>query len=253
MSKIKNYEPKIDEVIEEPEDDTPKKKLPSNYYFDNDSIEKLLVAYHKRGCTNVELRNQIMANTDELITNVIRTHNLHNIYVGKDESSFYDLHQIAWCAIESALYKFDNSPGHSKLFNMWSQIARTAILAAIKKDNRDKKNSESYRFHKDEQAIKRSAKIKRFLEEVREVCKYCTDFMHIVQTLEDLYYSDPKPHEGLIGKLTKNSKMSRAKILKFIKILRIMSFEFTDSPVGEVEHQEKPIRPSTMAFTKDED
>jgi len=229
------------------------KKLPANYYFDNSLVESILVEYHKTGCTDITLRNDIMHHSNELIVNVIRTHNLHNIYAGKDESSFNDLHQIAWCAIESALYKFNNEPGHPKIFNMWSQIARTAILAAIKKDNRDKKNSEGYRYYLDERSIKKSAKFERFMEEAKEVCKYVEDFMKIICALEELYFHDPKPHEGLIGKLTKSSEMSRAKIIKFIKILRLMSFEFTDSPIGEIEHQERVVKPSTIAFTKDED
>ena len=128
-----------------------------------------------------------------------------------DESSFNDLYQIAWCAIESALYKFNNEPGHPKIFNMWSQIAHTAILAAIKKDNRDKKNSEGYRYFLDERAIKKSAKFERFMNEAKDVCKYVDDFMNIIGALENLYYTDQKPHEGLIGKLTKESGMSRAK------------------------------------------
>lgn len=227
--------------------------LPSNYYFDNDAVEAIIIKYHKTGCTDIGLRNEIMKHADELIINVIRTHNLHNIYAGKDESSFNDLYQIAWVAIESALYKFNNDPGHPKVFNLWSQIARTAILAAIKKDNRDKKNSEGYRYYLDERAIKRSAKFDRFVKEAKDVCKYCDDFMKIINALETLYLHDPKPHEGLIGKLTKLSGMSRAKIIKFIKILRLMSFEFTDSPIGEIEHQEQPVKPSTIAFTKEED
>lgn len=231
----------------------PTKKLPANYYFDNDLVESILVEYHKTGCTDIHLRDEIMVHSRELIINVIRTHNLHNIYAGKDESSFNDLYQIAWVAIESALYKFNNDPGHPKIFNLWSQITRTSILAAIKKDNRDKKNSEGYRYYLDERAIKRHAKFNRFMEEAKEVCKYCDDFMKIIRTLEELYFTDPKPHEGLIGKLTKRSGMSRAKIIKFIKILRLMSFEFTDSPIGETEHQEQAIKPSTIAFTKDED
>jgi hypothetical protein len=136
---------------------------------------------------------------------------------------------------------------------MWTQIARTAILAAIKKDSRDKKNSESYRYHLDDVALRRHAKFNRFLDEARAVCKYCEDFMYIINSLEKLYLEDHKPHEGLIGKLTKESGMSRAKIIKFLKVLRLMSFEFTDSPIGEFEHQEQPIKPSTIAFTKDED
>lgn len=230
-----------------------KKKLPSNYYFDNDAVEMLLIEYHKRGCTDIKLRDGIMSHANELITNVIRTHNLHNVYMGRDESSFNDLHQIAWCAIESTLYKFNMAPGHAKIFNMWSQVARTAILAAIKKDNRDHKNSENYRYYLDERAIRRPAQFDRFLQEAREVCKYCEEFLNLIDALENLYLNDAKPHEGLIGKLTKLSNLSRAKVIKFIKMLRVMSFEFTDSPVGGIYHQEPVIKPSEIAFTKDDE
>ena len=47
--------------------------LPSNYYFDNDLVESILVEYHSTGCTSVRLRNEIMKHADELIINVIRT------------------------------------------------------------------------------------------------------------------------------------------------------------------------------------
>lgn len=191
----------MDETIDTDSKVKPSKQ-PSNYYFDNAAVEKLLVKYHETGCTDVILRNSIMHHADQLIINVIRTHNLHNIYVGKDDSSFNDLYQIAWCSIESALYKFNNDPGHPKIFNMWSQIARTAILAAIKKDNRDKKNSEGYRYYLDEKTLRRCAKFDRFLTEARDICKYVEDFMIIIAALEALYFSDNKPHEGLIGKLT---------------------------------------------------
>lgn len=150
-----------------------------------------------------------------------------------------------------------NSKTHSYIANGIvshnSQVARTVILAAIKKDSRDRKNSESYRHYLDEQVVKRPAQLDRFLKEAREVCKYCEEFMNLIGVLEDLYFNDSKPHEGLIGKMTKSSGLSRAKIIKFIKMLRLMSFEFTDSPVGEMHHQEPPVKPSSIAFTKDDE
>lgn len=228
-------------------------KLPSNYYFDNRKVEKLLIEYHKTGCTNIPLRDAIMKNASELIINVIRTHNLHTIYGGKEESSFYDLFQLAWCQIESTLYKFNSAPGHSKIFNMWSQVARTVILAAIKKDNRDRKNSTNYRSHLDNVAIRRNVNFERFMDEARDLCQYNDEHMQIINAIEQLYYNDSKPHEGLINKLCEYTDMSRPKIVKFIKILRVFSFEFTDSPVGEYEHQEKPVKPSTFAWVDPED
>lgn len=232
-------------------EDTP--NLPTNHYFDNAKVEKLLVEYHKTGCTDIRLRDEIMTHAHDLIINIIRTHNLHVIYGGNEESSFYDLYQTAWAQIESVLYKFDNSPGHSKLFNLWSQVARTVLLAAIKKDSRDKKNAESYRYYLDDQAIKRPTQFNRFMLEARELCKYSDDNTTLLNVLEELYKIDQKPYEGLISKLARKSKMSRTKILKFMRLLRLMGAEFTDSPLGEMEHQEKIIKPSMIAWNKEDD
>ncbi len=93
--------------------------LPKNYYFDNYKVEALLTEYVKNGCTDVRLRDEIMLNAGELIRQIIRTHNLQNIYPGRDEAAFGDLFQIAWCQLEKTLYKFDYGPGHTKVFNMW--------------------------------------------------------------------------------------------------------------------------------------
>ena len=246
--------PKEGSISSDTSEDKPKKKkLPANYYFDNDEVERLLIEYHKTSCTSVALRDQIMGHASELIVNVIRTHNLHTIYGGKDESSFNDLFQIAWAQIESTLYKFDSSPGHAKIFNMWSQISRTVILAAIKKNSRDKKNAESYRLHLDSRAIRRPVVLDRFMTEARDLCKYNDEHMYLLDVLEKLYNEDERPHEGLIGKLTEKSELSRAKIARFVKTIRLLSFEFTDSTIGAIEHQEQIVKPSQIAWCKDED
>ncbi|MBD3407224.1 MAG: hypothetical protein GF411_13980 [Candidatus Lokiarchaeota archaeon] len=155
------------------------------------------------------------------------------------------------CQIESTLYKF--RPGHAKVFNMWSQISRTVMLAAIKKNGRDRKNAESYRLHLDNRAIKRPALFDRFVKEAKELCKYNEEHTLILNTLIDLYKHDEKPHEGLIEKLTTKSGLSRPKIIKFIKTLRLMSFEFTDSTIGEIEHQEPVVKPTQIPWSKDDE
>jgi hypothetical protein len=167
--------------------------------------------------------------------------------------------EIAWEPIESIISSINkvceinvNSDDHLYISNGYishnSQIARTAILAAIKKDNRDRKNSEGYRYHLDDKVIRRPAQLGRFLDEARDVCRYCDDFMCMIDTLENIYYSDSKPYEGLIGKLTRQSRISRARVVRFMKMLRLMSFEFTDSPIGAIEHQEQIIKPSLMRY-----
>ena len=75
-------------------------------YFDNNKVEDLMRLYRLTGCTDVKLRGQIMANTEELIRQIIRAHNLHRIYPGQEESAFMDLFQTAWAQLERVLYKY---------------------------------------------------------------------------------------------------------------------------------------------------
>jgi hypothetical protein len=219
MSKQKN-----DKENEQPE---------RNYYFDNPEVERLLTIYVKGGCVNVGLRDQIMEHAEELISQVIRTHNLHNIYGGREDSTFGDLFQVAWCQIESTLYKFDWRPGHAKVFNMWSQVAKTVCLAYIKKESRDKKNSPTYKTHLQTSHRRTSPMFERFLLEVRDMFKYNEDYLCVIDALEHLQRNDSRPYDGIIGKLVKTSGLSRSKISEFIKVIRLRGFEFTDAPQSE--------------------
>jgi len=196
--------------------------LPSNYYFDNAAVERLIREYHKTGCTDVALRDKIMENASELIINVIYTHNLHNIYGGNDDSSFNDLFQLAYVQIESTLYKFNLSKGHSKVFNMWSQVARTAILADIKKKNRDRKNVDKYKAHLSNKLRDERSNFYRMLDEAKDIFKYSDEHMAIINALEKLLLSDNKPHEGIICKLSKLSKLPKLRVAKFLRIFRVL-------------------------------
>lgn len=175
-----------------------------------------------------------------------------------------DRNNIIWlpirqiCSDKSRVCEISvNSDTHSYVSNGMvshnSQISRTVILAAIKKDGRDKKNAENYRHYLDETAIKPSVEFDRFMKEAKEICKHSEDDTNLLETLKQLYYEDQKPYEGLIGKLIDLSGMSRSKVLRFMKRLRVLSFELTDSPRGEIEHQEQIIKPSTLAWNIEED
>lgn len=128
--------------------------------------------------------------------------------------------------------------GVSKVFNMWSQIARTVILAYIKKESRDNKNANSYKTHLEHEPVEvdngsQFCVFKRFLKEAREVCQYDSEHIEILQALENLFKTDNRPYEGLISKLTELSGKSRIQVLGFLKLLRLRSFEFTDSPINQ--------------------
>jgi hypothetical protein len=122
--------------------------------------------------------------------------------------------------------------GPSKVFNMWSQIARTVILAHIKKEGRDRKNSGTYRMHIDNRPKPMSDVMLRFLAEARDVCKYNEDHLVVLDALEMLLRTNDKPYDGVIGKLVEASGLSRATVTNFMKIIRLRSFEFTDSPIN---------------------
>jgi hypothetical protein len=254
--------------------------LPKNFYFDNESVEHLMHQYVKGACTDVSLRDEIMTHASELIRQIIKAHNLGQIYPGKEESSVMDLFQTAWIQIESALYKYEAFPhctkcynpmrpndsvlfdeyafeeflikkikfcrrckvkitvdgiyyrGKSRVFNMWSQIARTVILAYIKKENRDRKNSEVFRTHLEHQIIVENSALGRFFLESRELSKYNREHLKILQALEKLYREDDRAHEGLISKLVARTGLSRATVTDFFRILRSRSHEISDSPVN---------------------
>lgn len=243
-------EEKLDvEVDDDPSTEAKRK----GYYFDNHKVEQLLIAYVADGCVDVRMRDEIMSHAAELIRQIIRTHNFHNIYPGSDDASFNDLFQVAWCQIESTLYKFDSSPGHTKVFNMWSQVAKTVMLAHIKRETRDKKNYKSYKRHLDTKTIRKSIIFDRFLTEAEEICKYNKEHMSILEAFRKLYDKDNKPHEGLIGKIVTISGLSRSKVSNFLRQIRLRSLEFTDAPANEeIELKDGRVKKSHKSFEEDE-
>ena len=122
--------------------------------------------------------------------------------------------------------------GMSKVFNMWSQIARTVILAYIKKEGRDRKNSSSYIKHLDNKAKPLSDVMNRFLDEAKTVCQFNEDHLRIINSIEWLMYNDERPHDGTIGKLVNKTGLSRSVITSFMRLIKLRSFEFTDSPIN---------------------
>lgn len=208
-----------------------------SHYFNNALVEALLTKYVQGGCTDVKLRDEIMSHTLELLRQIIRTHNFHNIYGGRDPASFGDLMQVGYCQIEKCLYKFDWRPGHTKFFNMASQIAKTVILAHIKREMRDKKNYGTYKGHLSGRHRSDGDAFERFIKEATEMSKYDEDGQTIVDCLKKLYETDEKPYDGLIGKLVKLSGLSRQRVTSFLKQIRLRSFEFTDSPLNQERNQ----------------
>jgi hypothetical protein len=123
--------------------------------------------------------------------------------------------------------------GNSKVFNLFSQVSRTVILAFVKREGRDRKNSGSYKDHLSSKVRLDDDKMERFFAEVRELFKYNSDFLKCVDALRRIVSTDDRPYEGLIGKLARESKQSRVQVGNFMKMLRFRSHEFTDSPLNK--------------------
>jgi len=292
---------KSPEVVIFPTTTTPGRKL----YFDNNKVEDLMLKYRWTGCTDRTLRDQIMTNTEELIRQIIRAHNLHRIYPGQEESAFMDLFQTGWCQIEKTLYKYKarvhcaqcyntirpmdscifnpaihqydiiephdvakqkiHCPqcgeipsrivyrGTSKVFNLWSQVARTVILAYIKKESRDYKNSDAYRSHLDHKTTpKTNEALQRFLTEARHLLKYNKNYAAVLEALEYISKTDDRPYEGIIGKLVRISGQSRAQVAGFLKMIRLRSNEFTDSPLHDKQQKLRSVATEDNRYDMEE-
>jgi hypothetical protein len=113
------------------------------------------------------------------------------------------------------------------------------ILAHIKKEGRDRKNSGSYVAHLGLKQRPISGIMARFLGELRELNQYNSDHLIIIDGLEWLMLNDDRPHDGLIGKLVDRTNLSRVVITTFLKLVRLRSFELSDSILNHVDNEHK--------------
>lgn len=123
--------------------------------------------------------------------------------------------------------------GSSKVFNMWSQVSRTVILAYIKKEGRDKKNSGGYREYSINKTRTELSPMDRFITEASEVCRYNQDYVKLLAELKILNEKDDKPWDGLISKLVRATGYSRPQVAAFLKYIRLHSHSFSDSPISK--------------------
>ncbi len=138
---------------------------------------------------------------------------------------------------ETILYR-----GSSKVFNLWSQISRTVILAYIKKEARDRKNCTPYTNHLCNKPKPIGDMMSRFLTEVKTVCQYNDDFIKIADALDWIIHNDERSYNGIISKLTKRSGLSRSTVMNFIRYIKLRSCDFTDSPISRNISENQPDR-----------
>lgn len=142
-------------------------------------------------------------------------------------SPIIEVEQGRYGGSSSILYR-----GASKVFNMWSQIARTVILAYIKKESRDKRNSTTYKTHLVNKNKPLSTDFaERFIQECYGVCDNNDEYIMIVDNIKFLLSTDDRPYDGLISKLVHNTGLSRQVVTGFMKYIKLRSHSFTDSPI----------------------
>ncbi len=129
---------------------------------------------------------------------------------------------------ESILYR-----GVSKVFNLWSQVARTVCLAHIKREGRDKKNAVSYQNHLLNRRRPASEAAVRFITEVRYVCRHHEDYLVATDALEAVLAGDQRPHDSLVAKLTLATKLPKTTVAAYLRFLRLHAHEFTDAPLNQ--------------------
>lgn len=153
------------------------------------------------------------------------------------------------CQIESTLYKFNLSPGHKKIFNMWSQVARTVILAYIKKENKDVKSNNSYKDHKTT-VQKAKPDFYRLFDEAKIIFKNEPRYLQIIDAINHLYLNDETPHDGMIYKLVSLTGFPKKEINEFLISVKAHSSRFSDSPENL---QSKIHRPDRLNYIVDEE
>lgn len=143
--------------------------------------------------------------------------------------------------------------GVSKVFNMWSQISRTVILAYIKKEGRDRKNCNSYTNHLSTKHKQHNEMMVRFLGEAKDLFQYNDDFITILHALDWLQHNDDRPHDGLIGKIVAKTGLQKPIVTNFFNVIKSLSKEFTDSPINRATEELKIDTRKSANESPDED
>jgi len=111
-----------------------------------------------------------------------------------------------------------------------SQIAKTRILAYLKKEKRDKKNMPSYRDWMQRRYKTKSRSIEdfeEFLSELEQLCDYDDDFSGLTMIMRKLWLEDDKPYDGFKAKLQRLSGKDMNVINQFLRLIRLHRDEFS--------------------------
>ncbi len=191
----------------------------SKHYFDNEAVEALLTRYVQGACTDIVLRDEIMAHAIPLIRNVILSSGHHKLLQYHHGSNVDDLFAVAWAQLEKTLYKFE--PGRAKVFSLWTQITYTCCLAYIKKETRDAINFRKWRDGHPAPLFEKRKKPDFYavMAELRETVP--EEYREMVDALVEIYEEEAQPWIGIIKKLGQRG-YSRNVAREFLAHLRTL-------------------------------
>lgn len=124
-----------------------------------------------------------------------------------------------------------------------SQVAKTRILAYIKKEKRDKKNMPAYRdwIHRRYKTKSRSIEdFEIFLSELNQLCDYDDDFADLVNDVRKIWLSDDRPYDGFKAKLQRVSGKDMNVINQFLRLIKLHRDEFSANifDIKDFDHKE---------------
>lgn len=118
--------------------------------------------------------------------------------------------------------------GMSKVFNMWSQVSRTVILAHVKKDTRDLRNNDSYTdFINRKQTSGDNSQYSKVMEETKEYLWFNPEYCKVVDALIELS-SHQDPDKNFKKKLATIADVDRKTVDHALSIIRVIMHECID-------------------------
>ena len=112
--------------------------------------------------------------------------------------------------------------GLSKVFNLWSQVSRTVILAHVKKDTRDLRNNDNYTdFIARKQSAGDNSQYNKIMGEVKEYLWFNPEYCQVVDALVELS-SQPDPDKNFKKKLSSLSDCDRKTVDSALLVIRVI-------------------------------
>jgi len=191
-------------------------------------IERTLYKYrsrpHCRSCFQYERpNNSVLYDPSQFEYRIIKPDELVTIcpkcpHCGADLSAdpTIDPKQGLYGGSWTILYR-----GMSKVFNMWSQVARTVILAYVKKDTRDMRNGDNYtdyvtrkyNYGNNQQYV-------IMLQQVKERLWYNPEWIRVCDALVELS-SEVDPDKNFKKKISQLAEVDRKTVDNCLSVIRV--------------------------------